>query len=237
MRYIILHKTSAHWESGASPTAELVARVGGLIGELAAAKVFLGGEGLRASSQGARIRRADGKVSVTKGPFKGGRELAAGFSVVRAASLDEAVQWATKAAETLEVAEIDVRPLTEAWDIGMAPKPANVASRRYMALRKANEQETPPSPKQRAAFAELIQETARTGVHLATEAPAGGPPVQEHWRRSDVDRRPFSESKEMVGGYVIVSADSLEGAARWVPRYLEVVGAAEVDLLELEDAP
>ena len=45
---------------------------------------------------------------------------------------------------------------------------------------------------------------------------------------------PFSESKEMVGGYVIVSAESLEDAARWVPRYIEAAEADEVDLLELE---
>ena len=38
MRFIIAHKTHAHWESGAIPGPELIARVGTLLGELKAAK-------------------------------------------------------------------------------------------------------------------------------------------------------------------------------------------------------
>jgi hypothetical protein len=37
MRFIIMHKTNAHWESGAIPSPELIARVGTLLGELAKA--------------------------------------------------------------------------------------------------------------------------------------------------------------------------------------------------------
>jgi hypothetical protein len=44
---------------------------------------------------------------------------------------------------------------------------------------------------------------------------------------------PFIESKELVGGYVIVSAESLDDAGRWARRYLETVGADEVDVREL----
>ena len=45
---------------------------------------------------------------------------------------------------------------------------------------------------------------------------------------------PFTESKELIAGFVIIAAESLEDAARWVPRYLEAVEAQEVDLRELE---
>ena len=51
MRFIIMHKTNAHWESGAIPSPELIARVGTLLGELATAGGLLGAEGLRASSR------------------------------------------------------------------------------------------------------------------------------------------------------------------------------------------
>jgi hypothetical protein len=47
---------------------------------------------------------------------------------------------------------------------------------------------------------------------------------------------PFAESKELIAGYVIVSAESLEDAARWAARYMDVVEADEVDLRELHDA-
>ena len=56
MRFIIMHKTNAHWESGAIPGPALIARVGTLLGELAKAGVLLGAEGLRASSEGVRLQ-------------------------------------------------------------------------------------------------------------------------------------------------------------------------------------
>jgi hypothetical protein len=52
MRFIIMHKSNAHWESGAIPGPELIARVGTLLGELAKAGALLAAEGLRASSDG-----------------------------------------------------------------------------------------------------------------------------------------------------------------------------------------
>jgi len=33
MRFIIMHKTNAHWEAGAIPSRDLIAHVGKLIGE------------------------------------------------------------------------------------------------------------------------------------------------------------------------------------------------------------
>jgi hypothetical protein len=45
---------------------------------------------------------------------------------------------------------------------------------------------------------------------------------------------PFVESKELIAGYVIVSAESLDAAGSWVMKYLTAVEADEVDLRELE---
>jgi hypothetical protein len=44
---------------------------------------------------------------------------------------------------------------------------------------------------------------------------------------------PFTESKELIAGYVIVSAASLDDASRWAVRYIAAVEADEVDLFEL----
>jgi hypothetical protein len=240
MRFMIMHKTNAHWEAGAIPSPELIAQVGVLIGELAKANVLLGAEGLRASSHGVRLKFSGGARTVTKGPFAGDNELPAGFSILRVGSLDEAIEWASRQAAVLGDVEIDIRPVTEAWDIGMIPKPDNVTTRRYMALRKAtadSEADVPLSPKQRAEMARLIDETQRTGVHLATETLR--PSVRGRRYRNSRDGvrvtdGPFTESKELVAGYVIVSAASLEDAARWATRYIDAVEADEVDLREVE---
>lgn len=83
MRFIIIHKTNADWETGASPSPELIARVGSLLGELAAAGVLLGAEGLWPSVEGVRLRFSGGKRSVIDGPFEAGNELPAGFTILR----------------------------------------------------------------------------------------------------------------------------------------------------------
>jgi hypothetical protein len=239
MRFIIMHKTNAHWESGAIPSREMVARVGTLLGELARTGVFLGAEGLRASSEGVRLRFAAGTRTVIKGPFEGENELAAGFSILRTRSLEDAIEWATRQAKVIGDVEIDIRPVTEPWDIGMVATPADVSTRRYMVLRKATpstEADRAPSSAQRAAFASLIEETTRSGVHLVTEtmrpSRRGRRYKNSHGGVSVYDG-PFVETKELIAGYVVVLA-SLEDAGRWAEQYVYAVEADEVDLRELE---
>jgi hypothetical protein len=45
---------------------------------------------------------------------------------------------------------------------------------------------------------------------------------------------PFAETKELIGGYVIVSAESLDDAGQVAAQYIKVVEADEVDVRELE---
>lgn len=242
MRFIIMHKTNARWEAGAIPSLALIARVGNLIGALAKANALLGAEGLRPSSEGVRLKVSRGARTIRRGPFKGEHELPAGFSILRAGSIDQAIEWASRQAEVLGDVEIDIRPVTEPWDIGMTPKPEHVTTRRYMVMRKAtaaSEADVPLSPAQRAEMARLISETERTGVHLATATMRPSARGRRYKNSSDglsVTDGPFTESKELIAGYVIVSAASLNDASTWAVRYLETVEADEVDLRELEDA-
>jgi hypothetical protein len=231
MRFLIMHRTSAHWESGARPTPQLVARVGELIGELQKAGVFLAGEGLRASSQGVRVRFGPDGRHVSPGPFEPGNELPAAFSIVRSDSIDDVVEWAARDADSRSPAELDIRPVTEPWDIGLGEPPANVNTRRFMVLRKA----TPDSEAGRPVVAQAASGAA---VELL---------VTERLRPSAKGRRyknaesgllvrdgPFAESKELVGGYIIISAATLDEVDPWARRYIAVVAAREVDVRELE---
>src|SRR5688500_11261636 len=119
MRFLIMHRTNPHWEAGAIPGPELIARVGTLLGDLASAGALAGAEGLRASSEGVRLRFSGGRRTLIHGPFESGNELPAGFSILRVRSLDEAIEWASRQATVLGEVEIDIRPVTEPWDIGM----------------------------------------------------------------------------------------------------------------------
>ena len=168
------------------------------------------------------------------------RILAAEFSIVRAGSLDEAIEWATRQAGVLGDGEVDIRPVTEPWDIGMAPPPADAGTRRYMVLRKATaatEAGTAPSAPQRSDLARLIEETTRGAVHLLSETLR--PSVRGRRYKNSVNGisiydGPFIESKELIGGYAIVSAESLDDAGRWAELYIDAVQTDEVDLRELE---
>jgi len=240
MRFMIMHKTDAHWEAGASPSADLFARVGQMIEELTNAHALEAGEGLRASSQGVRVRFSGGARTVIPGPFSGEHELPAGFTILRVGSIDEAVDWAARQADILGDGEVDIRPVTEPWDIGAAPAPPEIKTRRYMILRKAtaeSEAGTAPSPAQRSRLSRLIEEATRAGTHLSTETMK----PSARGRRYSNSRGgitffdgPFIESKELLGGYVIVSAKSREEAHHWAERYMDAVPASEVDLRELE---
>jgi len=238
-RLIVMHKTNAHWEAGAIPSASLLARVGALLGELAQAGMLEGGEGLRPSSEGVRLRCSGGASTTIDGPFEGGNELPAGFSIVRVPSLGEAVEWASREAAIVGDVELDIRPVTEPWDIGLGRKPADLTARRYMVLRKATaatEDDVPLSSTQRTQLSRLIEETTRSGVHLVTETMR----PSRRGRRYKSSRNgiavfdgPFIESKELIAGYMIVSAASIEGADRWVRLYIDAVDGDEVDVREL----
>jgi hypothetical protein len=236
MRFIIMHKTNAHWESGAAPGPELIARVRTLLGELAKARRLLGAEGLRASSEGVRLRFSAGARTIISGPFEGDNELPAGFSILRARSMTDAIEWATREATAAGDLEIDIRPVTEPWDIGMTPTPPDVTTRRYMVLRKATattEAGVKPSPTQPSA----PEGSPGRGMRLVTETMRPSSRGRRYKNSSNgltMRDGPFAETKELIGGYVIVSGESLDDAGEVAAQYIKVVEADEVDVRELE---
>ena len=240
MRFLIMHKTNANWEAGAIPDAQLIAAVGALIGDLEHAGILRAGEGLRATSQGARITVSRGAPHVVRGPFAGRNELPAGFDIIRAATLDEALAWAGELGKVLGDVELDVRPLTEPWDIGLGDKPKEVKSRRFMVLKKATAatEAGVPLPLEKGEALKRLRQRAPAG-HLTAETvrPSGrGRRCKNTVGGTVFTDGPFTESKELIAGYVILDVASLDEASRWCARYVRVVRSEEADVLELEPA-
>ena len=69
--------------------------------------VFTGG--LHAPSTATVIRSKGGEASMTDGPFVEGKEHIGGFTVIKAANLDVALQWGKRLAEATTL-PIEVRP-------------------------------------------------------------------------------------------------------------------------------
>ena len=131
MRFMLLVKASDDSEAGVMPSKELVAAMGAFNGEMAKAGVMLAGEGLQPSSKGARVRFSGEKRTVIDGPFTETKELIAGFWLIQAKSLEEAIEWARRCpapmGEGVE-AEIEVRQVFETEDFPPELMPAEAAA-------------------------------------------------------------------------------------------------------------
>jgi hypothetical protein len=116
---MVIVKATKSSEAGVLPSEELLAEMGKFNEDLAKAGVMLAGDGLQASSKGARVRFAGEKRIVTDGPFAETKELIAGFWLWKCASLQEAINWVKRCPNPMpgEEAEIEIRQLFEAEDL------------------------------------------------------------------------------------------------------------------------
>ncbi|MDQ3045082.1 MAG: YciI family protein [Chloroflexota bacterium] len=125
MRFMMIFKSNALAEAGVMPDDALLVAMGAYNEELIKAGVMITGEGLQASSKGARIRFTDGKPTVSEGPFPEPPErLVAGFWMIDVASKQEAIDWASRvpfavdgsAAHNGGNGEIEIRQVFEEED-------------------------------------------------------------------------------------------------------------------------
>ena len=122
MRFMILVKANKDSEAGVLPDEKALTAMGKFNEELAKAGVMLAGEGLHASSKGARVKFSGNKRTVTDGPFAETKELIAGFWLWQVKSKEEAIEW-LKRAPFEDGFEVEIRQVFEADDFGPALKP------------------------------------------------------------------------------------------------------------------
>jgi len=119
MRFMVLVKATADSEAGVMPSEEMLTEMGKFNEKLAKAGVMLAGEGLQPSSKGARVQFSGDKRTVIDGPFTETKELIAGFWIIQAKSLEEAIEWIKKVPNpTGEEGQIEIRQVFEEDDFG-----------------------------------------------------------------------------------------------------------------------
>ncbi len=96
MKFMLIAKATRESEAGLPPDPRLMAAIGNLTQEMAKSGVLVGGGGLAPSSSGARVRVANGKVSVTDGPFPEAKELIGGYAIVDVKSKHEAIELSNR---------------------------------------------------------------------------------------------------------------------------------------------
>jgi len=121
MRFMIIVKATKDSEAGVMPHEKILTEMAKYHEELQKAGVLLDASGLRASSQGWRVKYAGTQRSVVDGPFTESKELIAGYTLIQVKSREEAVEWARRFPNPAldgKEGEIEVRQLFELDDFG-----------------------------------------------------------------------------------------------------------------------
>ena len=111
---------------------------------------------------------------------------------------------------------------------------------RFLCLYKSSKPEgTPTTPQEMAAMGQLIEEMTKAGVLLATEGclpSAKGARVRLSGGKITVTDGPFTETKEIVGGFALIQAASKAEAIGWTKRFLAVAGDGESEIRQVWEA-
>jgi len=245
MQFMLLAKAHNKYEAGVLPDEKQLSEWAKFTEELVKGGAWLDFARLEPSSKGARVRYANGQVTVTDGPFAETKELIAGYVLIQAKSLDEAVAWAKRI--PLQEGEVEVRPLFELTDFPVDPAetpggwrekeeqfnaapspPRKPGTTRYLGMVKADEDTEAgvmPNEKALAAMGAFMDEGIKAGVFLSGQ---GLQPSSKCARvrysgstRMVIDG-PFAETKELVAGYALLQFKSREEAIEWTKRFVEV---------------
>lgn len=94
MQFIVYDPNFDPDKAQAQPTPEMMEEMGKFIAEAVAAGAVVTTGALQPTST--RLKRTDGKFTVTDGPYIELKELLAGFAVINVSSLEEAIEWSKR---------------------------------------------------------------------------------------------------------------------------------------------
>jgi hypothetical protein len=111
---------------------------------------------------------------------------------------------------------------------------------RYMAIWSSEERDTPPTDREMSEMDAFIQEVAKAGVLVMTDGLKGsdlGVRVRKQGDKITVTDGPFTESKEIVGGFAIFDCKTREEMIEWTKRFIAVAGDGVSEVREMYDQP
>src|ERR1700722_3048575 len=115
MRFMMIYKPAnfKDSEAGIPPSQEHMAEMMKLIGELARKGLLLVTDGLQPSSKGARVKLADGKLTVKDGPFTETKELIGGYAIFQLHSNDEGIELTERLLKGAGDGEVEIRQMQD----------------------------------------------------------------------------------------------------------------------------
>jgi hypothetical protein len=238
-RFMVMHKSDERSEAGVRPGPEVLARMGDFIGGHARKGQLLAGEGLRPSATRTRLTFRNGQCTVQHGPYSGSNELPAQVLLLTVKSRDEAIGWGERYGKIVGDAEIELGPVTEPWDLGFGPRPDHPPLRILMLVKAdpTTEAGRARTPRQKADLTRLRTEMTRAGVLGLSESLQPSSRSKRLVFTSNVMQvvdGPFSESKELIGGFAVLRLPSMDAAIEECKQYVEILGGTlEIDVRPL----
>lgn len=108
---------------------------------------------------------------------------------------------------------------------------------KFLSMYKSSKPEgIPPTQEEMAEMGKLIEELTKSGILLASEGclpSALGARVRLNGAKFSVTDGPFTEAKEIIGGFALIEAKSKQEAIEFVKRFLEVAGDGECEIRQL----
>ncbi len=111
---------------------------------------------------------------------------------------------------------------------------------RFLSIYKSAETGQPPTQEEMGRMGALIEKFMKTGELVTTEGclpTTLGARVRKDGSKVTVKDGPFTESKEVVGGFAILQARSKEHAIELAKQFLEVAGEGECELRQIYEGP
>ena len=112
---------------------------------------------------------------------------------------------------------------------------------RYLSIFKGPETNEPPTQQEMETMGAYIEKVAQSGVLITTEGclpSSSGARVRSTGGKVTVTDGPFTEAKEVIGGFAVFNVASKEEAIQQARDFLAVVGTdGECELRELYEMP
>jgi len=105
---------------------------------------------------------------------------------------------------------------------------------------KGMEEGAPPTQEEMDRMGKFIEELASSGVLVATDgllSTSKGAIVRRRNGKRTVTDGPFTEAKELIGGFAIIEVGSKAEAVELTKRFLEVAGDGESEIREMHPEP
>jgi len=120
MRFILMGMATQESEAGPPPKPEAFVAMQEYNEDLAKRGILLAAEGLAPTAKGARVTFNDEERIVTDGPFAEAKEVVAGFSIIKANSLEDAIDLVKRTPNIFPngKAVVEIRKLMDVEDFG-----------------------------------------------------------------------------------------------------------------------